>query len=166
MNSKSLLRGLSACSLLAAVLAYPTIGFEPGQLSVSEANICSLDNGVTVQQNADGNLVVYSEPNNANTALWASSKTVPNCNGQCTCYFQGDGNLVTYYAGKALFNTATEDRGTLFVCTENAPYLLVYNSAGTAIWTTGLGGTVPRPPTGPCGEYERRDASPMPIVCA
>ncbi|MCJ1404855.1 hypothetical protein MMC11_008081 [Xylographa trunciseda] len=166
MNPRSHLRAFSTCTFLAAALAYPTIGFEPNQLNVYEANICSLDNGVTVQQNADGNLVVYREPNNANTVLWASSKTVPNCNGECNCIFQGDGKPVTYYNGKALFNSGTANRGTLFVCTENAPYLLVYNSAGTAIWSTGTGGTPPKPPTGPCGNYERRDASPMPILCS
>ncbi|MCJ1390901.1 hypothetical protein MMC18_003762 [Xylographa bjoerkii] len=156
MNPKSLLRGFSACSSLTATFAYPTIGFESNQLNLYEAKICSLDNGVAVQQNADGNLVVYLEPSNPNTALWASGKTVPNCNSECNCVVQGDGNLVTYYNGKVLFNSGTE----------NAPYLLVYNSVRTAIWITGVGEMPPNPPTGPCGEYERRDAAPMPIECA
>ena len=94
---------------------------------------CSLDNGVNMHFNNDGNIVIFRNAN-PTSLLWSSGKTVPNCNGACQMVFQGDGNLVTYYGSQPLFNTSTTGQGTLMACKQTSPYLMVFDATGWMIW--------------------------------
>lgn len=46
-------------------------------------------------------------------------------NGPCLLEFQLDGNLVSSFNGKVLWDTDTEGRGMWFVCQEFAPWLWI-----------------------------------------
>ncbi len=133
MNPKSLLKVFPALLLFASTTwADYYQAWSAGTLELNAPGpFCSLDGGIDVAFNSDGNLVVLSD---ASHVCWASYKTNPNCNGACQMVFQSDGNLVTYYGSQPLFNTSTTGRGALMAAVNAPPYLLIFDAAGDLVW--------------------------------
>lgn len=64
-----------------------------------------------------------------------------SCDGRYSLVMQGDGNLVLYRAGVALWNTQTVGRGGAALVMQNDGNLVMYqNGTGKAVWNTGTAG--------------------------
>jgi hypothetical protein len=62
--------------------------------------------------------------------------------GQYQLIMQGDGNLVIYSGGSAIWNTGTEGTGTSnYLAMQGDGNLVVYTSANKAVWNSGTEGT-------------------------
>ncbi|KAL8835100.1 MAG: hypothetical protein Q9170_003456 [Blastenia crenularia] len=104
-----------------------------GQLQVSApGNLCSLDNGLTIHLNSDGNLAVFRTTNPL-TIIWNAQTSSPKPGS--TLYFQTDGNLVIYDASSVpLWQSGTAGRGARMACYEIYPYFEIFNAEGRLIW--------------------------------
>lgn len=60
----------------------------------------------------------------------------------CQLEFQSDGNLVSFYNGVCLWNSATVGRGVWVVCQEVELWLYIVDGDGNIIWDTSSGPTV------------------------
>ena len=135
MKSDFLLRAFPALLLFASTTWADWVqAWSAGTFQLTAPGpFCSLDNGVNMHLNSDGNIVILRNANPLSVA-WNSGKTTPNCNGACQMVFQGDGNLVTYYGSQPLFNSSTTGRGVVMACVNVIPYLEVFDADGWLIW--------------------------------
>ncbi|KAH7063092.1 hypothetical protein B0J12DRAFT_707098 [Macrophomina phaseolina] len=99
---------------------------------------------VVFQYQGDNNLVAYdTTASDGWKPLWASG-TQAECGPDgawCSLNFQGDGNLVDYVNGSALWNTRTAGKGAvgLVLSAEGEPWVSIVDEAGEALWTDAEG---------------------------
>lgn len=101
---------------------------------------------------ADGNLVVYPP---SGPALWNAQSFVDRLpagrglspgqylvseSGAHTLQMQGDGNLVVYAAGQAVWSTGTAGHPGAHLEMQGDGNLVVYPPSGPALWASGTGG--------------------------
>lgn len=101
----------------------------------SGASFTSLDNSVDFSMQLDGNFVVYQN----GVAQWNSQTGGHDCNsGNCWLNWQTDGNLVVYIKGgkKAAWASNTAGTGKTLYLANQAPYILIRDSKGNAVWST------------------------------
>lgn len=118
----------------------------------------------SLQLQSDGNLVSYG----ANGVVWSSStNTSPSENAQVnesagtgvillpgqqmqtpdrkySLFMQGDGNLVLYSSGKAIWATNTNGKAVEFFAVQSDGNLVLYGASGNPLWasnTNGSGGS-------------------------
>ena len=84
----------------------------------------------------DGNLVLYGP---TGRATWATSFLTGSWRSQEFVIFQGDGNLVTYGGGRAIWASGTGGRGGSRLAIQSDGNLVIYVAAG-AIWSSGTAG--------------------------
>jgi hypothetical protein len=75
----------------------------------------------------------------ANHELTANQSLV-SCSGAFSLTMQGDGNLVLYQSGTALWATNTSGSGADEAILQGDGNLVIYNSSGTAEWASGTAG--------------------------
>jgi|SRR5579863_1907593 len=130
------------CLSFAAIYSVPAAG-AVGATSTSPQCVSTLDNGaacgpfkllagsapisrnnLSLNMEADGNLVLYRSP--GRQLLWQSN-TSGKCSANCVAEFQADGNLVLYQNGSTAFwNTATYGNpGAQMVFAPAPPYLSI-----------------------------------------
>ncbi|MEW5739226.1 MAG: phosphodiester glycosidase family protein, partial [Myxococcota bacterium] len=71
----------------------------------------------------------------SNAAL-APNQAVTSCNGRFSFVHQGDGNVVLYDGGRALWNTRTNGRATGALVMQGDGNLVLYSPASVALWNT------------------------------
>ncbi len=77
-----------------------------------------------------------------NTSLvGSSSQSLQSSNGEYRLVMQGDGNLVIYGPGAALWATGTNGGSDRTLAMQGDGNLVIYNGAGQALWNTATGGT-------------------------
>src|SRR6201999_3386699 len=69
-----------------------------------------------------------------------ANQTLVSCNGAFSLNMQGDGNLVLYQGGTALWATNTSGSGADEAIMQGDGNLVLYNSSGTAEWASGTAG--------------------------
>jgi hypothetical protein len=65
----------------------------------------------------------------------ASGKSLTSTNGRFVAVMQGDGNLVIYGGGRALWGTRTHAPGSVLAL-QGDGNLVIYDSQGRAVWST------------------------------
>ncbi|OZJ03560.1 hypothetical protein BZG36_03103 [Bifiguratus adelaidae] len=113
--------------------------FGPNGLSMAPGTVAQLHDNILITYQTDNNLVVYNTSSASWIPEWASGHTLPNgasCGRTCDLVFQGDGNLVTYANGKAMWETYTNGKGKKLVFRNRAPWIEVLDASGTVIWST------------------------------
>lgn len=75
----------------------------------------------------------------ANQSL-ATGQTRTSCDGRFTLTMQGDGNLVLYQGGTALWATNTANSGAARATMQGDGNFVVYTSAGTPVWASNTSG--------------------------
>jgi hypothetical protein len=75
----------------------------------------------------------------ANHAL-ATGQSLASCNGEYTLDMQGDGNLVLYQGGTALWASNTSGSAADEAIMQGDGNLVLYTSAGSAVWASGTAG--------------------------
>ena len=134
MKLKVLLQALpTLLSFVSTIRADYVQTWPLGTFATYPGTFSSLDYGVNMVFNGDGNILVYVNDNLV-TPAWSSGKTTPNCNGTCLLAFQDNGNLVAYYGTQPLFQTATTGQGALLVALNQVPYLFILDAAGNLVW--------------------------------
>lgn len=84
----------------------------------------------------DGELVMYGP---SGRAIWSTDRFTSNWSSQEYVIFQGDGNLVTYGGGRAIWNTRTGGSGANHFEVQSDGNLVIYRGS-TPVWdslTTG-----------------------------
>lgn len=74
-----------------------------------------------------------------NAAL-APNQAVTSCNGRFTFVHQGDGNVVLYDGGRALWNTRTNRKATSALVMQDDGNFVLYSPASAALWNTRTAG--------------------------
>ncbi|MEY9842605.1 hypothetical protein ABH941_007895 [Streptacidiphilus sp. EB103A] len=69
-----------------------------------------------------------------------SGKSLASCNGTYSLDLQGDGNLVLYRSGTALWSSGTAKTPASKAIMQGDGNFVLYNSAGTSVWSTGTSG--------------------------
>ncbi|GME43033.1 right-handed beta helix region protein [Neofusicoccum parvum] len=125
--------------------AAATASFAPNELAAAPpATLAALTDaasgrGVVFAFQGDGNFVAYDTTSDAGGAwvpLWAAGGGV-ECGAQaCALNFQGDGNLVMYAGGGAVWNTRTAGVGAGLVLSAVEPWVRVVGEDGEAVWTS------------------------------
>ena len=70
----------------------------------------------------------------------AAGQSLASCNGDYTLDMQGDGNLVLYQSGTALWSSGTAGSPADRALMQGDGNFVLYNSAGTAEWSTKTAG--------------------------
>ena len=70
----------------------------------------------------------------------APGQDVASCDARFDLAMQGDGNLVLYFGGQALWSTGTQGNPGASVSMQGDGNLVVYSSVGAALWSSGTGG--------------------------
>ncbi len=70
----------------------------------------------------------------------AAGQSLASCNGDYTLDMQGDGNLVLYQSGTALWSSGTAGSSADRALMQGDGNFVLYNSAGTAEWSTKTAG--------------------------
>ena len=110
------------------------ITFTYGQLADQNGKTWGLHDAFDVVFQTDSNLVVYDRQNGQQSVEWDSETSV-DCSGGCTLEFQGDGNLVTYQGGNAIWSSGTGGSGAeVLVFRNSAPWIFLIDGAGNLIW--------------------------------
>jgi surface antigen len=86
----------------------------------------------------DGNLVLYGP---SGRALWATSGRTAAWTSQEYVVFQGDGNLVTYGGGRAIWASGTAGRGADRFVIQSDGNLVIYRGS-TPLWASNTAGRV------------------------
>ena len=109
----------------------------------------------------DGNVVIYAS---AGQALWATNTSLPtgasatgdqmqpgqvlnpgqsiaSADGRFIFVYQGDGNLVLYAGGSALWASGTNGKGVGVCIMQTDGNLVLYTRGGHAIWASGTSGS-------------------------
>lgn len=127
---------------------YPPATFNASENLTLYAGQSVQANGMRLQMQSDGNLVLYRPDQ---TAVWAVS-WMPNfdrllwrgddCH-QCFAVFQGDGNLVLYNpdfgsgaAGAYWASNTSGHPDTTLMVFQSSPFLEIVNSEGAILWST------------------------------
>jgi hypothetical protein len=96
--------------------------------------------GVIMQYQGDNNVVVLTTTGpNGLEPVWASGHTLANGCGNpslCEMFFQGDGNLVTYFNNTPQWDTGTQGVGNSMLCLDQAPWIKILDVSGNAVWDT------------------------------
>lgn len=66
-----------------------------------------------------------------------SGKSLASCNGSHSLDLQGDGNLVLYRGGTALWSSGTAKTAASQALMQGDGNFVLYNSAGTSVWSSG-----------------------------
>jgi hypothetical protein len=75
----------------------------------------------------------------ANVSLTAN-QSLASCNGDYTLIMQGDGNLVLYQGGTALWASGTVGSGADEAIMQGDGNLVLYTSSGTPVWASNTAG--------------------------
>jgi hypothetical protein len=75
----------------------------------------------------------------ANASLTAN-QSLASCNGDYTLIMQGDGNLVLYQGGTALWASGTVGSGADEAIMQGDGNLVLYTSSGTPVWASNTAG--------------------------
>jgi hypothetical protein len=70
----------------------------------------------------------------------SSGQSLASCNGTYSLDMQGDGNLVLYKAGTALWSSGTANSAANRALMQGDGNFVLYNSSSTALWSSKTGG--------------------------
>ena len=75
----------------------------------------------------------------ANQQLTANQST-PSCDGRFKLILQGDGNLVLYEGGTALWASGTAGKASANAIMQGDGNFVIYDTAGSPLWSSGTAG--------------------------
>jgi exopolysaccharide biosynthesis protein len=106
-----------------------TLGsLRPGYVLDQGQAVRSMNGDYTLQQQTDGNLVLYR----GKTALWSTQTT----GSGVYALMQTDGNFVVYQGTKALWNSGTGGNPGATLAVQDDGNVVVYGKAGKALWSS------------------------------
>lgn len=101
-------------------------------------SVRSADGRYLFAMQTDGNLVLYGP---SGRAIWSTDRFTSNWRSQEMVIFQGDGNLVTYGGGRAIWASNTSGRQGNHFEVQSDGNLVIYRNT-TAVWASNTAGQV------------------------
>ncbi|MGH3168222.1 MAG: hypothetical protein ACRDN0_20360 [Trebonia sp.] len=125
---------------------------QPGAFQVASASSSTLQSQFVSGQSleyvlgvSEPAILLAPQPATACGTLTASQGLYPgqsltSCDGRLTLTMQGDGNLVLYFNGTALWSSGTAGQPSAEALMQGDGNVVIYSDTGTSLWTTGTAG--------------------------